>query len=504
MSTRWRHAAGLLAWCALLSPAVLGRDWYVATTGNDSWDGSSGSPLRNIKTAISRAASGDTIRVRQGTYNESYIQVKSGLTILSEDGLYAAKVNAGTSTAFRFEGSSSTNRVTNAEVRGFECYATFNGGSSRDGLVRVLNATNIRIKDCKIRDAPNDADVVKIGGASQVTDNVLLENCVIYNPAPRSGDLSGASGWQENIDIYPASYVTIRHCWIYHTSEVPGNTLLYCKGGSANIIYENNIFGPVNNCGYNDPSVSIGAPSPYSFPSAEFAVVRNNLFLSCGGYGAFGMISARYVEFYNNLIWNYNGPGGAVLFYYVQAGLPRNDGFTSYNNIIMNTNGRVAYFDRNGVNTPTNLLHDYNVYYNTGGGGAVNIGTEPHSLFVNPNLLSPSAPVPGTDTWTSIVARFRPLPVSAIIDAGINLGSLVPTDINGVTRPIDQSDMGPYEVLVGDVTADGHVDDSDLLIFVDSWAKSVGEGGCDASCDFNADYRVDVSDLLKMAANWGR
>jgi hypothetical protein len=446
------------------------------------------------------------IRVRAGIYNESYIQVKSGLTIISEDGLYAAKVNADTSTTFRVEGSSTTNRVSNVEIRGFECYATLNTGAWRDGLVRVYNATNVRIKDMKIHDAPHDADVVKIGGSGGITDNVLFENCVIYNPAPRSGDMTGNSGWQENVDIFPANNVTFRGCWIYHTPEVRGNTLIYAKGGSNGILWENNVFGPVYNIGYNDPSVSVGAPSPYNYPSCEKAIVRNNLLLSCGGYGALAMVSSRNVEFYNNLIWNYSGPGGAILFYYIQSTLPRNDNLKCFNNMIVSTNGRPAYFDRNGVNTPTNFTHDYNLYYGISGGGAVNLGAEAHSLVnVDPMLSAPAAPVLGSDTWASLVARFRPAFNSPAIDAGVHLGALVPADVLAVTRPIGTAyDIGACEVLPGDTNADGHVDVVDLLDLVAAFGSLAGDANYDATCDFNTDGAVDVVDLLDLVYNFGQ
>lgn len=66
---------GLIAMVALVlsisaSPAqAAGRDWYVATWGNDSNDGTSGSPLASIQTAINNAVPGDTVVITSGTYD---------------------------------------------------------------------------------------------------------------------------------------------------------------------------------------------------------------------------------------------------------------------------------------------------------------------------------------------------------------------------------------------------------------------------------------------------
>ncbi len=504
---------GMALLCAVSGSQALARDIYVATNGSDSWAGTSAQPYRTIKGAISRASYGDVIRVRAGTYTEGWIQVKSGLTLISEDGLYAAKINANGSSALRFE-----NGCTNAEVDGFEVYSIRNGGSGwYDGLLRAYNCSDIRIRNLKLRDAPRDADVVKIGGASYTTTGILLENCVIYNPAPRNADLTGGSGWQENVDIYPADGVTVRGCWIYHKPPVysgsdvvdgGGDTLIYAKGHSKNILWENNVFGPVHNVSYNNASTSAGGPSPSFWPSCENFVARNNLFLSCAGDGAFALLSAKNVEFYNNIIWNYRGNRAAIEFWRVNVG-HRNENLKVYNNIIWNTNGRPVYEDRgkwtsDGTYIPILFEHDYNLYYNVAGGGDVNINAEANSIFAHPMLAAPAEPVHGVDTWATIVARFKPQAGSPAIDAGFDLGSLVADDINGVVRPVGAAfDIGAYEhTAAGDLNKDGLVNAIDLLMLANSWNKSLGEPGYDPAADINGDNTVNVIDLLALAHDW--
>ena len=62
------------------------RTWHVSTSGSDSAAGTSSAPLRTISSAVSRAASGDTIEVRGGTYRESVQVYNKTLHIRSTSG----------------------------------------------------------------------------------------------------------------------------------------------------------------------------------------------------------------------------------------------------------------------------------------------------------------------------------------------------------------------------------------------------------------------------------
>jgi alpha-N-arabinofuranosidase len=65
----YRHACltALLAAASLPSHA---REFHVATTGDDTADGSAANPLRSIQAAAGRAQPGDVITVREGVYRE--------------------------------------------------------------------------------------------------------------------------------------------------------------------------------------------------------------------------------------------------------------------------------------------------------------------------------------------------------------------------------------------------------------------------------------------------
>jgi pectin methylesterase-like acyl-CoA thioesterase len=76
--------------------AVASADtYYVATTGDDGiGDGSSGNPWMTIQHAVNTITEGDTIIVRDGTYNENVYVNKDHLTIKSENGADSTIVQA--------------------------------------------------------------------------------------------------------------------------------------------------------------------------------------------------------------------------------------------------------------------------------------------------------------------------------------------------------------------------------------------------------------------------
>lgn len=52
--------------------------YYVATNGNDASSGTEASPWRTIQKAANTLVAGDTVYVKQGTYNERIIPKNSG------------------------------------------------------------------------------------------------------------------------------------------------------------------------------------------------------------------------------------------------------------------------------------------------------------------------------------------------------------------------------------------------------------------------------------------
>jgi len=70
---RWRLAAACAVASASVGMALAATTFYVATTGTDSAScGTSAAPCRHIQFAVSKAAEGDSVRVKNGTYNECF------------------------------------------------------------------------------------------------------------------------------------------------------------------------------------------------------------------------------------------------------------------------------------------------------------------------------------------------------------------------------------------------------------------------------------------------
>ena len=508
----------------------MARDIYVATTGSNGDTGGSGDPYETIAYACNVSLSGDVIRVRAGTYNESWITIKGGTEVISEDGVHAAKIYSGTSSAIRLTND-------NSGIDGFEIYADWNQGSAGDGLVRLLGSDNVWVKNCLVYDAPYDCDVIKIGAT-----NVLIENCIVYNPAHRTD----GSSYQECIDTYGDAPVpdgmTVRGCWIFHTSDRGGDYLIYAKGGSKNVLWENNVFGPAG--GYANASTGCGAASPAVFPSCENFIARNNLFLGGGGDGAFGFTGASNAHVYNNVFYDYQGTRCFIQFYSAQPSnsapqTDRNEDCYVFNNIFMQSNGYPIYQDRGRWTTdvtyiPANFQHDYNLYYLANDGGDVNISLEANSVFDDPELTAPAIPDTVNDTYATVVANFLVPGGSPAVEAGADLSTgapyYVPDDIQGDSRPANTAyDIGADEytgvavnqapsvdagdddniTLPSSATLDGTVSDDGLpdppAAFTTLWTKVSGPGtvtfGDDEDVDTTASFSVAGVYVLELEAD---
>ena len=92
---------------------------HVSKTGTDSSDWSTlANPRATIAQGLVRAHPCETVCVHAGTYEESWLQVKGGITLLSADGPLDAKIFSEDKSAVRFDG------VSNAAIQGFEVYGT--------------------------------------------------------------------------------------------------------------------------------------------------------------------------------------------------------------------------------------------------------------------------------------------------------------------------------------------------------------------------------------------
>jgi hypothetical protein len=392
-------------------------------------DGTGGGPFKSISSAIDKAKAGDTILVKPGIYRES-VRPKSHLRIVSEKGLTVTSI-------FVEQGGRALflDHVEDVTIEGFDLHSILGVGKPGDGMVNVTNCADITIRECYIHDAPNDSDCVKVSD----TRRLLIERCCIWNPASRD---QSTKAFQECMDTRVRNFeITIRGCWFFQKDGV-GDTLIYCKGGCFDILWEDNIFGPSVGGGHANVPVQSGHQNagewrdynpPY--PSGRF-VVRNNLFVGLKGEAAFGFQGPDTSLLYNNVFYrnettpslititdNPGAKGGAALNLF------------SFNNLFVENGNKPLYRQRNAPASLHNLKTSHNFYGLPALGGDVDLKSEPGALLGrDPGFIAPSMPVfdfsKGPQQIREIRAGFQLAANSPARGAGID-----PLSLTGSVHP---------------------------------------------------------------------
>jgi hypothetical protein len=408
--------------------------WVSASEGTDTSDcGDPDNPCRTIKQGRNQSVSGMAVLVKTGEYHENFIYVRSGTQLIAIDGPLTASIYSGDRSAVRFE------TVSDASVVGFEIHGDWNQGPEGDGLVRVLDSSHILIKDCVIYDAPYDADCIKVSGDC---DGLLMENLVVFNPAQRdpSRNPCGDSVWyQENIDIFGRGLngtseaqvrnVVLRDSWLFHTPDRGGDWLIYSKINCANILYENNVFGPSAGRGCANAAVGVGTEEP-GIPDenqhvVRSAIVRNNIFVGIRGDAALGVMNADDVWIYNNTFWNNSGDALRSAVMIRGNRVPVGEVFF-FNNILEDdqptarADGRLFWVREGGAG---GLYHDQNLYWNCASSSDLPYTSEAHSIYdASAGLSSPKVPsiaVISIDRVAEIARGFALAPGSPALDHGL-------------------------------------------------------------------------------------
>lgn len=165
-----RILAVLLSACGVLNAA----SYYVAKTGSDSNDGSSGAPFLTVQKGINTAVAGDTVYVAAGTYAENIATVRSGSSgsPITINGQNVATVNKATT-------SHSYINLVNMRLKG---YATAYGA-----MMTVSSGTHNCIISNNVVDANSVLRVYGINmsagstrpfDANAPSDNLFISNTV--------------------------------------------------------------------------------------------------------------------------------------------------------------------------------------------------------------------------------------------------------------------------------------------------------------------------------------
>jgi parallel beta-helix repeat protein len=149
----------LLVFCAFVG-TVSATDVYVP----DNYD--------KIQWAVDNASTGDTIIVRDGTYNEN-VDVSKSLTIRSENGAAHSIINAGGGSAFNvFEPLSSPGGIEYVSINGF----TVTGGSQGIYLYGACNNNTITNNIVSNNDIGILIDYADTSGHNSITNNIVSNN----------------------------------------------------------------------------------------------------------------------------------------------------------------------------------------------------------------------------------------------------------------------------------------------------------------------------------------
>ena len=255
----------------------VGNTFYVSPSGNDANDGSEGSPWLTIQGAInnSSVANGDSIIVKDGTYNEN-VNVTKEITLRSENGYLSTTVVAVyTGEDYVFEVIAD-----NVTIEGFTTYgATAIWNSSGIGL-RGANYCTINNNRCGLDATHQNWLAIIIRGNS--SNNTISNNILSYN---RCYGINIREGSNDNLII---------------NNDISNNGgggyggygIQNCENSTSNIVRGNNI---ESNETYGiriiTPGINLG--------NNDVNDKGNNTFRLNGGYDVYNATATATNAYYN-------------------------------------------------------------------------------------------------------------------------------------------------------------------------------------------------------------
>ncbi|MFC2036982.1 LamG-like jellyroll fold domain-containing protein [Chloroflexota bacterium] len=283
-------------------PTPSGPTYYVARQGNDSNDGSYGSPWRTIGYACRRAVAGDVIYIQAGTYNEQLIPQNSGtaghyITFAAHND--AEVVIQGVSTEKQIVNISSKSyiRLIGLTIRHKsgdiwqEKYGLLEVNGSTAGYNEIYNCTITRDRDLKLMYTRGEQERgIAISGAH----HTLVQGCTIRGV--QFGVL--LTGGQ--------TYARVRYNHI--TNLVAGPVRVGSRGKfQRNIIEYNILEGSLTDDGFQCEGNS-SIPVESRTNDNQGHIIRRNIIRN-NGENAIDLKFTRYIVVEDNIIYGTIGSG---------------------------------------------------------------------------------------------------------------------------------------------------------------------------------------------------
>lgn len=215
----------------------------------------------------------------------------------------------------------------------------------------------ITLRNLILSDAGTDGDVVSIHQASHVT----LEGSDLARPGRRADTSEG--DWQEVIDIWDASQISLRRNWIHDFANVAG----VIRGGSEHVRVEQNVMDGQRSGSGTDPVWSVGGWTESSLLTRDIAyeavgtTFEHNV-VAHAAYGAIVVADASDTSVAHNLFLN-----NASLIFQLRAGNAAEqatDGLRITNNRFVDTRGAMPNVCEVQGHDVRGLTASNNAYWN--------------------------------------------------------------------------------------------------------------------------------------------
>ncbi len=420
--------------CFLLSSLFLSaqNNYYVATIGSNSNNGSLNSPWKTIQYGVTHLAPGDILTIKTGTYNEAVSFPISGssangyITVTAQTGVIVDGTGKG-EVGIKISGKNYI-KVIGLEIQ------NFTGSNVPIGISVDGSSSNIEIRNNKVHHITNangnahgiafygtsstpmtnlviDGNEIrncKLGQSESMVLNGNVTNFTVSNNSVHDNDNIGIDfiGFEGN---GPAGSDQARNgmCTnntVYNISSVTNPTYggeksadgIYVDGGKNIIIEKNKVF----NC-----DIGIELASEHLGKNTADILVRNN-FVS-GSYQA-NILAGGYASNKGNSVnitivnnTTYQGTGGEVALQYNCSNI------SIKNNILIAKAGQAYLQNQGGNNSGVSVKN--NMYFGQSSSSSGS-WTDAAPKFMNPQLINAPA-----DMHVAIT--------SPAINAGLNLGN---------------------------------------------------------------------------------